>query len=337
MVKVKIPPPLPFPTLAQFKTAVNNIVLLNRPWYNVTLGGGEPTIHPHIFELISMLHDKLGERLNRILIISNGSRNKSLYGRIVDLAKSANILILISIHTDHVEMKHILELIENLSSDIELSFALMFNPDKREMVHEIYDNMIDYRKKFQFYMKIDTLRDGDRIDPRYTPEDFAWQKNAIANFAAVARNFNSKFPERKKLKHLIQVFRDIEDNNEVKSVNAGDRNLEFNKGLFQFKNMYCVAHSSVLRIEETGDCRGMVCGADPFIGNIYKEDFFEKIYGKLIHFVKCDRQHCGCSVNDCIPKFASEKDAKKFVEFAQKRQMDLFDEYAGTTPFIRII
>lgn len=326
--KGKTPPPnVPFSTLDQLKTAVDNIASLNRPWYDVTLSGGEPTVHPHIFDLIGMLYKKLGKRLNRILIITNGSRNESLYGRIADIAKEITVNLLISIHTDHVEMEHILKLIENLSGDINMNFSLMFNPAKRDFVHEIFDSMFDYRKRYWFNMNVVTLRDGDRVDPRYTPEDFAWQKQAVKKFNDLVKRVAPGFPDRRKLRHSIKVIHDIEDNSKLKTLQAGNRTLELADGLLKFTGMYCIAYAGILRINANGRYMGMVCGDDHTIGNIYEEKSLLNFRDKLIHPVRCTKRVCGCAANDRIPKFAFEEDAKKYLEFAQKRQAELFDEY----------
>ena len=327
----KIPPsPLPFSTLTQIKTAVNNVLSLNRPWYELQLIGGEPTIHPYITDIISMFHENLGERLNHTLIITNGSRHTALYKKIAEIAKSIILQLNISIHTEYVEMDHILELIENLSRDVILQCELMVNPDKREMVYGIYETMCEYRKKYQFNMNVVMLRDGDRVDPRYTPEDFTWQKKAVKQFGELVKNVAPNFPPRRKVQHPKQVFRDIEENGKVKTVKAGNRNLDLTNGLLNFNGMYCIAHANVLRIQADGRFRGMICNDDPLIGNIFDENCFQTIGADLIHIIKCKHKLCGCIGNDTIPKFASEEEAKKYVEFAQKRQAALFDEYLST-------
>ena len=274
-----------------------------------------------------MLHKKLGNRLNHVLIITNGSRNKTLYDNVANLAKSFSISMNISIHTDHVDMSHILQLIENLSQNVDLNFSIMFNPDKREMVHEIYDTMFEYRKKYGFKMGVVTLRAGDRVDPRYTPEDFAWQKKAISQFEELVKNCASQFSARTTKRNFIHVIRDIVDNGETKTVKIGNRFVELSNGGFQFRGMYCIAHAALVSVSEDGNCRGMVCGDDKVICNIYKENAFRAVSDKLIHAVRCTRPICGCSSNDRIPKFTSEEEAKKYVEFAQKRQAELFAEY----------
>ena len=190
----------------------------------------------------------------------------------------------ISIHTDHVNLSnisHILELIETLSNDVKLNFSLMFNPDKRELVHEIYDTIFKYREKCPFTMSVMTLRD-------------------------------------------------IEDNGNIKTVKAGNRDVELAEGLFKFKGIYCTANTGIIHINDDGQYKGIVCGDDRWDYNIYEKDSFLAIRDKLIKVVKCTRANCGCGANYHVPKFASEEEANKYLQFAQKRQAQLFDEYLST-------
>ena len=311
--------------MTQLKAAVENIASLNRPWYNVTLSGGEPTIHPHIFDLISMLHETLGERLNNILIITNGSRNGDLYKKIADIAKAINLRMNISIHTDHVDMNHILNLIEDLANDVRINFSLMFNPDKREQVHSIYATMFDYRKKFPFTMKVVPLRDGDKVDPRYTQEDLVWQQETVRQVEALVNDTASKFPKQRKPKHSFQIFHDIEYNGERGIVETKDRTANFTNGLLALKGMFCVAHTALLEIGEIGLCRGMVCGADPYICNVFEEGSLKAVRDNLIHAVQCPKNICGCSSNDPIPKFSSPEETLRFMQIVHAKQAALFD------------
>lgn len=320
-------PPLiePFSTLAQLKTAVDNIASLNRPWYEVTLSGGEPTIHPHIFDLIVMFHETLQERLSKILIISNGSRNTAFYKNIASIAKSMQIEMQISIHTEYVDMTHILELIGNLSRDVNIYFALMFNPDKREEVRLIYEILFEYRKRFPFTMNVVPLRDDYKLDPRYTQEDMIWQREATMKFKALVSSVEQKIPLPKQPGHSFRIFHDIEEDGERKIVETTNRTLNFANGLLNFKGMYCVAHSALLNIQADGLCRGMVCPVAPFVCNIFQENAFKDICDKIIYAVQCPMEICGCPANDCLPKFSSREEALRFIQIATDKQNALFN------------
>ena len=153
--------------------------------------------------------------MNSISIVTNGSRNAALYEKLAGIAKYINFLMNVSIHTDHVEMDHILELIEKLSHDVKMHFVLMFNPGKRDMVHEIYETMLDTRKRFPFSMNIVLIRDKG-VDRRYTQEDFIWQKKASTEFAELARKFNFETSFKKTGSAPLHIFHEIEENGERK-------------------------------------------------------------------------------------------------------------------------
>ena len=321
------PPQLPFSTLDQLKAAVDNIASLNRPWYDVILTGGEPTIHPHVGDLMYLLQSTLKDRLNEILLISNCSRNEGLYDAVADLSKRINISMQLSIHTDHVDMEHILKLIEKLSGKVNFFFNLMFNPAKRDMVHEIYDILYEYRKHFLFGLIIATIRKGDAIDPRYMPEDFIWQEQAQKDFSKLYNdiNFHVQYPRKKQ--HRMRMFHEIIDNGELKVVETREDGFAENlkKGLCDFSGMYCIANTANLRIEENGLCRGMICGLVPNICNIYQEGSLKAVRDKLIHAVQCTRKCCGCPTSNFIPKFAFPLEAMRFMEVAHARQEALFE------------
>lgn len=329
------PPILPFATLDQLKAAVDNIASLNRPWYDFIFTGGEPTLHPHMIDLIYLLHDALKDRVNDILIITNGSRNKELYEKIAEVAKKVNLSMQISIHTDHVDMTHILELIENLSSDVNIYFNLMFNPAKVEEVRLIYDIMYEYRKMFPFDMGIATIRLHDDLDPRYVPKDFLWQEEAIKKFNDLKQRVKLKVPLPREKKHKFRMFHDIEENGERKIIETKDFNLNLQNGLSIFTGMYCISNVCNLRIEENGDCRGMICYHDINMCNIYERNSIKTVRDKLIHAIQCPRKVCGCPTSNFIPKFSARLEAIRFMEIFNDKQKALFNAYDNFTNDIR--
>ena len=324
------PPIVPFSSLEQLRAAVNNLASLNRPWYDLIFTGGEPTLHPHMIDLIYMLNDTLQDRLNNIMVISNGSRNARLYQKIAELAKTINISMQISVHTDHVDMAHILEIIENLSSDVSLYFPLMFNPAKREEVHLIYDIMYEYRKIYPFDMEVVTIRIRDNVDPRYVPEDLLWQEEAIKRFTELKSVAKLKVPFPKKPARELHMFHDVEDKGERKIVDTENFTYNLRKGFCSFTNMFCTANTSNLRIEENGLCRSMICPYGIGLFNIYEDGAIKAVRDRFIHAIKCPKNICGCPTSNFSPKFASFQEAQKFMEIFDAKQQKLFDEYAAT-------
>lgn len=317
------PPQLPFSTLEQLKNAVDNIASLNRPHYDIILVGGEPTIHPHMMDLIYMLRDTLQERLREVSIVSNGSRNEELYRKIADIAKSVNISMQISVHTDHVDMEHILELIELLANDVNLYIPLMFNPDKREEVHLIFDILCEYRKRFPFRMEVKTIRLPNCIDPRYTEDDLQWIQETIKYFHALERAVKVKVT--KKSPTMMHMFHDIEIDGKRQLIETVNIDPNYTNGLADFSGMYCVANTANLRIEENGLCRGLICYEPPHTCNIYEKGSLKAARDNLIHAIQCKRKLCGCDNANYVPKFSSLEETINFIEVFNAKQQALFD------------
>ena len=296
-------------TLEQLKNAVDNIASLNRPYYDIILMGGEPTIHPHLMDLIYLLRDTLQNRLRDLLIISNGSRNEKLYKKIAETAKGLNISMQLSVHTDHVDMPHFLDLIEFFSKDVNLYIPLMFNPDKREEVHLIFDILCEYRKRFPFNMDVAPVWVNDGLDPRYTEDDLRWAKEAAIYFDALQKAVKVKVT--KKPPTMMRMFHDLEIDGERKIIEAKDKdyNTNLTNGLTNFKGMYCVANTTLLHVTETGLCKGLIC-SPIFTCNIYEKGSLKATRDKLIYTLKCRNKLCGCTNANYPPKFASFEESQ---------------------------
>ncbi len=305
-----------FSDLKQIENAVANISKISRGRIMVTLAGGEPTIHPHFLDLLYLLREKLQERLKGILIISNGSNSGEFYEKIADFSKDVNIKQEISIHTEFVKIQHIVELIKMLSRRINLEFPLMFNPEKKELVYDLYDKLLELRKQYPFHIIVQTLRQPpkfDVLDYRYTEEDFLWQREAQERFEEASRTgaenvcrarWESGFPKN--------FFWDVFDGSERRIVTELDRNKAFQMGYLKFKDMYCVQGSSVLSIGWDGSLRRSHCGVENAVLNIYEDISSEEM--NRAYVLKCPYENCGCGTNHPIPKFLDEEEALSFVK-----------------------
>ena len=316
---IPTPPQLPFSTLEQLKNAVDNIASLNRPHYDIMFTGGECTLHPHMVDLIYMLRDTLQDRLRELLIITNGSRNEKLYKKVAEAAKSVNISMQVSVHTDHVDMEHFLDLIELLANDVNLYIPLMFNPAKREEVHLIFDILCEYRKRFPFYLSVAPVFINDGFDPRYTEEDLRWIKKSNTYFDALQHAVKVKVT--KESPTTMRIFRDIEDNGERKIVETMAAEYA---NFANFKDMYCTASTSFAQITDAGIYKGLFCS--PFFTcNIYEKGSLKAVRDKLFYALKCRHNICGCESAHYAPKFSSPEEANRFMEVFNAKQQALFD------------
>lgn len=309
-----------FSPLKDLKYAVDILATQNRPMYDIVFSGGEPTTHPHFFDIVQYCAERLDERLNYIQIISNGSRNGKLYDRLAQISADIPLNLLISLHTEYVDLAHIISIIANLSRSAGLSFNLMFNPERREKTVELHKTLSAIRSYFPFGMQITLLRAGKDysvIDSRYVKEDFAWVDKANAEFKKIENN--SGMPQRWQARSHHNLYWDTLINGqlnheEFSQYNRGDF-LRFGK--LNFDGIQCPVGTSMLAINPDGRVRGAQCSAAPLHYNIFREDPWEK--NDFLKLVKCPFPNCGCGANDVIPKFADIDEAKAFIgQFARK-------------------
>lgn len=128
-------------------------------------------------------------------LISNGSSSKKFYLDLIESTKDMNFSLIISLHTEHVVIENIVSLVQLLANNVSLGFNLMFNPQKREYTHEIYNLLAKLRERYPFSLDIQLLREtfGDEsVDCRYSAEDFHWRAEKTREFAALNNNDDSE-------------------------------------------------------------------------------------------------------------------------------------------------
>ena len=322
-----------FPTIQQLQTAVNHLVELKRSHYELFISGGECTYHPNLLEFIQYACDSLQDKLKVINITSNGSSNVEIYSRLADLANQNNVPLdlMISIHTEQVSMKHIVELTKAVSKKLHfLHFVLMFNPLKKDYVKEIYEMMLSLRREdYPFLLAVIKLLAPPFFledDPRYSQEDYLWMNQANKHFKAVAKQ---NFLEE----GIWSIGKPIifgEHNGKCVSITDYDIE-EFDRlRLADFRDMYCIHGSNFLNIFTNGACEGLVCPimwnrSDRLKYNIFKSNPYKS--GEFIYGIKCVIENCPCSGhNYWNPKFRNETEAANFVKIIRRKQARLLRE-----------
>lgn len=312
-----------FTSLAYLKKAVHHIAELKRDTVRFTFGGGEPTTHPGLGELIEHIHHTFAKRLQSVLVISNGSRNPKLYDRLVENEEIDRLRFNISLHTEFMELDHITSLIERLSRKAPLSLNLMFHPLKRDYVRTVQQKLCELRLAYPFTLHIIFLRRKprfDTIDERYLPQDFEWQKQATEEFRKATLNGPTMtyLPQRGYSGDLFWNYADPA--HPYQKMAGKDRNTMLAEGNFNFRGMYCIPGSSLLCIGPDGTASGARCAEAQKTYNIFQENPYR--HKDFICPVRCSSANCGCSTNDLLPKFASEEEAYDFAEMYRFRQAE---------------
>lgn len=315
-----------FTSLPYLKKAVDHIAELNRDTVRFTFSGGEPTTHPDLGELIEYIHQIFGKRLESILVISNGSRNQKLYETLAGNEGIDRVRFNISLHTEFMELDHIVSLVKLLSHKIPLTLNLMFNPLKKDFCRTIHQELCTLRSAYPFMFHVIFLLvrpTFDTLDERYVPQDIEWQKQAMEEFRKATLN-GPEMPYLPQRGYSGAPFWNYADPScPYKKMEGVDRDIMFADGNFNFKGMYCIHGSSLLCIESDGTVYGaMACPQARRLYNIFQENPYR--HNDFIRTVRCTSPNCGCSANDHLPKFLSCEEAEDFAEmyrFLQVKRM----------------
>ena len=318
-----------FCTLEQAETAIKHLASANRPSYQVGLLGGEPTTHPHLAEIITLLCQYLGDRLEMLQIITNGSFSESQMKAILKAGEQVKVKLIISVHLEYMGVERVVELVKQYSSRTRLHIALMFHPELIDKAKAVADALCDLRRTYPFSMKVSMLREPpkfDKLDSRYTQEHFNCVERIEKSFGIV----HSEGPKRpikpRKTKTFGREFLvERDENGSVENYEwISIPELKKMTGNV-FTGMTCCAGTNVVRIKADGLVRGMICGLDSATCNIFEENPFMR--EDWIHSVLCTKNMCGCEVNYRIPKFRSSDEAQKFIAEKKLEQKILMSEY----------
>lgn len=316
-----------FCTLEQAETAIKHIASANRSAYDVTLIGGEPTTHPQLAEIITLLQKHLGDKLERITIVSNGSFSERQMEAVLGAKGQTGILLIISIHLEYVGVDRVVALVKRLSNHVFLHMKLMLQPDLFDKAKAMADALCELRKEYLFYMEIGMLREPpqfDRYDSRYTQHHLDWVEETRGKWNEIAvKGPKRSLSDLKKITREYWVERRTSEGDEMFDVVDLKKLKELTQ--YQFEGMTCCAGINLVQILADGKVSGAVCKLCWHEANIFKENPFE--HEDWVHGVRCTMRMCGCNANYRIPKFRSKEDAERFIAEKRGEQKRLKQEY----------
>lgn len=316
-----------FSSLDQLRKAVSHIADANRDYYEFTITGGEPTVHPHLVDLLQMIYETLGSRLDNIVVISNGSQSVQYYSRIAEIPRNRNMLLAFSVHPAYMSKEHLTELVKGLSVRVPIFFTLMMDPDQMDKVRMLHQTLTELRAEYPFEMRTVILReppDFDRADSRYSQSSYEWRRKSEDIFSAAAEN--SVYSFEWNVRHPLSWYYEIEEEQETRVIREYDPDQYLISGMHAFRNMYCISGVSVLRISPSGKATGIVCDVEGSEYNIFYENPLEM--KEWIHKVHCPYRNCCCETNHRVPKFSESEEAEQFVEEYKSRQEERLSRHS---------
>lgn len=124
-----------FPPFEQLQKEFNDIKIPEGKEVYFNLNGGEPTLHPNIFDIVKMCYN-----VGNIELLSNGTASVSMYNTLLDYAK-----INISLHHELINEKHMEK------------FIKIADLNKGQLVFK-YFNTFDEKRFKQYLDKLSTYK-----------------------------------------------------------------------------------------------------------------------------------------------------------------------------------
>ena len=150
------------------------------------------------------------------------------------------------------------------------------------------------------------------LDSRYTNEYLEYISYMKNKFTNNYKNDN--------ILHKHDIIYKLKNNNQEFIIKNEDIILYDTDKRRNFQNMYCCFGIKNMHIWDCGIALGGVC-------SIFKQNYiFNTTYNWIdnIGYIKCPFELCLCPLNDTLPKFKNEEDAKKYVENYKKENAYLF-------------
>lgn len=282
----------PFPSEDMLNRIIHGISNLDKNRINITITGGEPTLDPNYFYILSLLFQSFSNNKTiNVNTITNLGQQKNFYDKLTKKFSDYkdNMRFVASYHFEFADTEKFISNSKILAeAGFKVNVLLLGHPQYMDKVHHLYEtlNSLSIEK---LTVKLKLVRDhfGSVPDKRYAKEDLEW----ISRFYDKESKSKSVFvdiydPDQNK------IFRDYFNPNELIILN-----------LHKFKGMMCNAGVNMITIDENGFLDSAVClrgkkgskkldiSSDP--------EAFEKIKGPII----CPFESCTCLADIPLPKY----------------------------------
>uniref|UniRef100_UPI003F4C2617 radical SAM protein n=1 Tax=Brachyspira catarrhinii TaxID=2528966 RepID=UPI003F4C2617 len=313
------------------KNTVDKIYSIKKNKYIFMFSGGEPTIYPYFKELCNYI---LQNNNSYIYLFSNTHKSTDYFSELFEIE---NFYLNFSIHLEYANIEHVKDIIKYANEKNKyIMISLMMNPDLKEKYILFFDELLEYRYKYFFGMDLGIIHNNKQIDSRYIEEDILWFHKS-----------SKKFEEVEKINIYRNDIPDYFQDHNTKYIFSNDKiehiphRVAIAKEMKNFNNFYCCQGLNSITIDSNGFYKGIECGLGYVIGNIYYDDIN---YLELIKPIKCSLNGCNCRVNNYVPKYINEYNAKNKIndyieniipkKYLYNILIDLKDEFSNTKNII---
>ncbi len=290
-----------------------------RPYYAFTITGGEPTLHPHLPEILAYLYTS-GRKVG-VVVETNGSRDIQYFQQLLQRVPDHALQFQISVHPAYADLAQILTLTATIAEARQLAHVrIMCDPELQESVRLFHDKLTQLRAIIPFTMAMQPVMQPSNMnepDTRYNDADFRWWKEAKQLFAAAVAAGPAAYPE---LPFTAPQFH-LRQGRGIRTL--GQNSVRPNTW---FKDFHCCTGSNLVRVDADGHFYGTMCDITADNPPLWRAE--KKAVAGIARIVRCRREHCSGGLNEVLPKFRELEDAKTHMAELEERALVFADEVA---------
>lgn len=313
-----------FSSEQELSTAVDTIVRLGRPRYQITLYGGEPTYHPHFHHLVRTI--AASRAPIELRMFTNGSRSPDFFEQMAEASGATRFGVIFSLHLEHARFDNFKRAVEvTARAGMSVGINFMFLAALRTRARAYFDELCELRQRVPFFfeMSLPYTTDG-WMGQDCTPADLQWRdetRRALEELPMPAQ-LSSPFYTR--------IMSDITiERAGVQKRLAREESLQLlaKPQMPSYEGFYCCSGANVFFIEEDGSARGGVCSSSGVLGNVFR-DSAETLVNNIAA-VRCRLQACSSIENIPLPKFRDEAEASACVAEIKLRSTEYMQRAAA--------
>ncbi len=285
--------------------AAQTIIRMGRPGYQLTLYGGEPTLHPHFLDLLEYI--AATPSTISLRMYTNGSRSTKFFEKMMFVARNIYFGVIFSFHPEYAKFEQFLRNVElTAGGGMSVGISFMFVPAQREQSRRHMQELLALRAKVPFFISINyPYTPTGEMGGGCTAADIAWIEDSRRAFDGLSMPDHLRTPFYTRLMSKIALERSgrrvwLDPRDSLQSL-AEMRTPSYT-------DYFCCGGTNVLFIEEDGAVRGGVCDASPPMGNIFRDS--EIAFVQRMRPVRCSQAACASIENIPLPKFRNQAEAE---------------------------
>jgi Radical SAM superfamily len=285
--------------------AAQTLLRLGRPGYQITLYGGEPTLHPHFEDLLAYFVG--ADAPVELRMFTNGAQSAGFFDRIVRTTKGFHFLVIFSLHLEFANFSKFKQAVEiTAGGGMSVAVNFMFVASHREMARACMEELLELRQRVPFFFGINyPYTSSGEMGTGCTEDDIAWVEASRRAFAAMAMPGHLRNPVFTRI--VSSIARQRDGRREELPPEESLRLLE-EMHTPLYNGYFCCSGANVMFVEEDGAVRGGVCDKSRFLGNLFTDSEIRIVQNMGV--VRCTAAACSSIENIPLPKFRDQSEAE---------------------------